>query len=112
MIERLAVTWEHASLAALAALVCLSASLVSCPRVSVNSVSKAGVESTAAISSQGPIMVSLEDADRESREDDPEPCGLSGVRLLLPPPLTLSQITAPQSVWLSVLTPAHHPLRC
>ena len=75
MIERLAVSWEDASFAVVAALAWLSASLVSCPRVSVKSVSKAGVEITAAIPSPGPIMVSIEDDDREFQEDDLEPCG-------------------------------------
>ncbi len=112
MIERLAVSWEDASFAVVAALAWLCASLVSCPQVSVKSVSKAGVEITAAIPSPGPIMVSIEDDDREFQEDDLEPCGLPGVRLASPPSLTLSQITPPQSVSLSLLTPAQHPLRC
>ena len=112
MIERMAVSWKDASFAVVAALAWLSASLVSCPQVSVKSVSKAGVEITAAIPSPGPIMVSIEDDDREFQEDDLEPCGLPGVRLLSPPSLTLSQITPLQSVSLSVLTPAQHPLRC
>ncbi len=112
MIERLAVSWEDASFAVVVALAWLSASFVSCPQVSVEFVSKAGVEITAAIPSLGPIMVSIEDDDREFQEDDLELSGLPGLRLLSPPPLTLSQITPPQSVSLSVLTPAPHPLRC
>ena len=112
MIERLAVSWEHALFAVVAALAWLSASFVSCRQVSVEFVSKAGVEITAAIPSLGPIMVSIEDDDREFREDDLELCGLPGMRLVSPPSLTLSQITPPQSVSLSVPTPAQHPLRC
>lgn len=112
MIERLAVSWEGALFAVVAALAWLSAPLVSCPRVIVKSVSKAGVEITAAIPSPGPIMVAIEDNDRDFQEDDLEPCGLPGVRLVSPPSLTLSQITPPLSVSPSVLTPAQHPLRC
>ncbi len=112
MIERLVWSWEDASLAAIAAFAWLSASFVCCPQVSVEFVSKAGVEITAAIPSSGPIMVSIEDDDREFQEDDLEPSGLPGVRLVWPSSLTLSQITPPQSVSLSVLTPAQHPLRC
>ena len=112
MIERLAVPWEDASFAVVAALAWLSASFVSCPQVSAKLVSKAGVEITAATPSLGPIMVSIEDDDREFQEDDLELCGLPGVRLVSPPSLTLSQITPPQSVSLSVLTPAQYPLRC
>ncbi len=112
VIERLAVSWEDASFAVVAALAWLSASFVSCPQVSVKFVSKAGVEITAAIPSLGSIMVSIEDDDREFQEDDLVLCGLPGVRLVSPPSLTLSQITPPQSVSLSVLTPAQHPLRC
>ncbi len=112
VIERLAVSWEGASFAVVAALAWLSASFVSCPQVSVKFVSKAGVEITAAIPSPGPTMVAIEDDDREFQEDDLEPCALLGVRLLSPPSLTLSQITPLQSVSLSVLTPAQHPLRC
>lgn len=112
MIERLAVSWEGALFAVVAALAWLSAPLVSCPRVIVKSVSKAGVEITAAIPSPGPIMVAIEDNDRDFQEDDLEPCGLPGVRLASAPSLTLSQITPPLSVSPSVLTPAQHPLRC
>lgn len=112
MIERLAVSWEGALFAVVAALAWLSAPLVSCPRVIVKSVSKAGVEITATIPSPAPIMVSIEDDDREFQEGDLEPCGLPGVRLVSPPSLTLSQITPPQSVSLSFLTPAQRPLRC
>ena len=112
MIERLAVSWEDASFAVAAALAWLSAWLVSCPQVNVKSVSKAGVEITATIPSPAPIMVSIEDDDREFQEGDLEPCGLPGVRLASAPSLTLSQITPPLSVSPSVLTPAQHPLRC
>ncbi len=112
MIEWLAVSREGASFALVAALAWLSASFVSCPQVGVKFVSKAGVEITAAIPSLGPIMVSIEDDDREFQEDDLVLCGLPGVRLVSPPSLTLSQITPPQSVSLSVLTPAQYPLRC
>jgi hypothetical protein len=112
VIERLAVSWEYALFAVIATLAWLSAPIVSCPRVIVKLVSKAGVEITAAIPSPGPRLVAIEDDDRKFQEDDLEPCGLPGVRLLSPPSLTLSQITPVQSVSLSVLTPAQHPLRC
>ncbi len=112
MIERLAVSREDASFAVVAALAWLCASFMSCPQVTVKFVSNAGVEITAAMLSLGPIMDSIEDDDRESQEDDLELCGLPGVLLVSPPSLTLSQITPPQSVSLSVLTPAQHPLRC
>ncbi len=112
MIERLAVSWKGASFAVVAALAWLSAPLVSCPRVVVKFVSKAGVETTTAIPAPGPRLVAIEDDDREFQEGDLEPCGLPGVRLVSPPSLTLSQITPPQSVSLSFLTPAQHPLRC
>jgi hypothetical protein len=110
--ERLDVSWEDASFAVIAALVWLSASLASCPQVSVGSVRKAGVEITEAIPSLGPIVASLEDDDREFQEDYLEPCGLPGVRLASPPSLSLSQVTPPQSVWIFTVTPANHPLRC
>ncbi len=112
MIERLAISWEDASFAVFAALASLSAWFVSCPQVSDKFVSGAGVEITAAIPSLGPIMASIEDDDREFQEDDLELCGLPGVRLVSPPSLTFSLITPPQSVSLSVLTPAQRPLRC
>ena len=113
MIERLAVSWEGALFAVVAALAWLSAPLVSCPRVIVKFVSKAGVEITAAIPPPGPRLVAIEDDDREFQaEDDLEPCGLPGVRLASAPSLTLSQIMPPLSVSPSVLTPAQHPLRC
>jgi hypothetical protein len=112
VIERLAVPWKDASFAVVAALAWLSASFVSCPQLSGKFVSKAGIEITAAIPSPGPIMVWIEDDDREFQEDDLELCGLPGVRIVSPPSLTLSQITPPQSVSLSVLTPAQRPLRC
>jgi hypothetical protein len=111
-IKRLAVSWEDALFAVVAVLACLSASFVSCPQVRVQFVSRAGVEFTAPIPPLGPIMVPIEDDDREFQEDDLEVCGLPGVRLVSPTSLTLSQITPPQSVSLSALPPAHHPLRC
>ena len=91
MIERLAVSWEIGSFAVIAALAWLSASLVSCPQVGVKFVSKAGVEITAAIPSLEPIVVSIEDDDREFQEADLELYGLPGVRLVSPPPLSLSR---------------------
>jgi len=112
VIERLAVSWEIWSFAVVAALAWLFATLVSCPQVSVKSMSQAGGEISAAIHSLGPIMVSIEDDDREFKEDDVEPYGLPGVWLVSPPCLSLSQITPLQSLALSVQTPAQHPLRC
>jgi hypothetical protein len=111
VIERLDVSWEDASFAVIATLVWLSALLVSCPQVSARSVSRLGVAITAAIPSAGPIMCSIEDDDRDF-EDGLGPCGLPGVRLVSPPSLTLSQITPPQRVSLSVLNPAQLLLRC
>ena len=112
MVERLAVSWKGASFAVVAALAWLSASLVSCPRVVVKLVSKAGVEITAAIPSPGPKLVAIEDDEREFQEDEPGPCGLPGQRVASPSSLTLSQITPLQSVSLSALTTAQRPLRC
>jgi hypothetical protein len=112
VIERLAVTWEGASFALVAALVWLSAPLVNWPCVCVKSEFKSGVEMSAAIPSPGPVMDAFEDNGRESQEEDLERYGLRGLRLVWLPSLTLSQITPPQGVWLSVLTPVHRPLRC
>ena len=113
MIERLAISWVGASLSVVAILAWLSAFVVSCPRVSVKSVTKAGVEISAAIPSPGPILVAIEVDDSEDQEDDLEPCGLPGMRLLLPPSLSLSQITPERKVsLLSALTPALRSLRC
>ena len=113
VIERLPVYWQSASLFVLAALAGLSASLVSCPQVSVKSVPKAGMGITAEIPLLGPILGSTENHHyREFQEDDLETYGLPGAWLVSPPSFTLSQITPPQGVSLSVLTPAQHPLRC
>lgn len=120
MIERLALSWKGAWFAVVAALAWVSAWPASCPQVSVKSLPQAGVEVTVEMPSRGSIMVSIEDDDhepqmnddREPQEDDSEPCGLPGVRLLLAPSLTLSQIMSPRSVFLSVLTQAEHRLRC
>jgi hypothetical protein len=112
VVKGLAASWGDASFASVAVLACLSAWMVSCPQVSVKSVSKAGVEITAAIPSSEPIMVSIEDDDCELQDDELEPCGLPGARFIWPPSLTLSQITPPQNVCLSILTPEQRPLRC
>jgi hypothetical protein len=112
VIERLAVSWGDASFAVVAILACLSASFVSCRHVSVNFVYTAGVAVTAAIPLPGPVMVLIADDDREFQEDDLELCALPGMRIVSPPSLTFSQITPPQRVSLSVLTPAQLPLRC
>jgi hypothetical protein len=112
VIERLAVSWEDALFAVVAALAWLSASFVCCPHVSVAFVFEAAVEITAAIPSLGPIVVSIEDDDREFQEDELELCGLPGVQLVSPPSLALSQITPPQNASLSIPTPAQYPLRC
>jgi hypothetical protein len=112
VIERLFTSWEDGTFAVFAALAWLAASFVSYPQVSAKFVPKAGIEVTAATPSLGPIMVSIEDDDRESQEDDLELSGLPGLRFFPPPSLTLSQITPPQSVSHSGLSPAQHPLRC
>src|SRR5262245_34110440 len=112
VIKRLALSWKDVSFALVIVLAWLSASLLSCPLVRVQAVSTASVESNALMPSLGPIMVSNEDDDPESQEGDLQPCELPGARLVSPPSLTLSQITPPQSVSLSVLTSAQHPLRC
>ncbi len=111
VIGRLTATWADASFAVLAAIIALlSASLVNCPQVRIKSVSKAGIGITAATPPLGPIMV--EDDDRESQEDDIKPCGLPGVRPDSPASPTHSQITPPQSVYISLLTLVQNPLRC
>jgi hypothetical protein len=107
MIGRLAAAWRDVWFAVVATLAWLSALLASCPQVDVHSVSVPGVEIAAKIPSRGPIKFLLED-----EEDDFSPCGLPGVRLASPPSLTPSQITPPESVFLSLLTPAQRPLRC
>ena len=112
MIEDLAVSWEDALFGIVAALVWLSVSLVSCPRVCVKSVSKLYVQITPDQSSLGPIMVSVENDDPEFQEAELEACGLPGVWLVSPLSLPPSQITPSQGVFLSVPTPAQHPLRC
>jgi hypothetical protein len=118
MIGRLAAAWADASFAVIAALAWLSASLISCPQVSVlHSVSMTGVEINAAIPSSGPITFSIDDDYRnfgedDFVEDDFRPRVLAGVRLVSPPSLTLSQSTPPQSLSLSLLAPAQRPLRC
>ena len=64
-IKRLAMSWKDASFAVAAALAWLSASFLSCPQVSVQFMSKAGVEITAAIPSLGSIMVSIVNGGRD-----------------------------------------------
>jgi hypothetical protein len=91
MIGRLAASWDDASFAIIAAIACLSASLANCTRVSVKSVSKAGVEITTAIPSPEPTTVLVQDDDREFQDDRLEPCGPPDVRLLSPSSLTLAQ---------------------
>jgi hypothetical protein len=118
MIGRLAAASADGSFAVVAALAWLSASLVSCPQVSVlQSVSMTGIEINAAIVSPEPIMFSIKDdyhnfVEDDFVEDDFWLRGLPGVGLVSPPSLTRSQITPPQSVSLSPLTPAQRPLRC
>ncbi len=112
MIERLAIPWGKASFAAAAALSWLCASFVICPEVSASFVSEAGVAIVAAIPPPEPIIVSIEDDDRELQEDDLELCWPPDVPLVSPSSLTLWQLTPPQNVSLSSLTPAPHPLRC
>ena len=107
MIGRLAAAWPDVWFAVVAAVAWLSALLASCPQIGVHTASVTGVAITAAIPSRGPIKFLLED-----EEDDYWPCGMPGVRLASPPSLTPSQITAPQSVSLSLLTSAQRPLRC
>lgn len=120
MIERLALSWKGVPFAAIAALAWASVWLASWPQITVKFLPKADVEVAVETPSQGSIMGSIEDDDRESemdddrepREDDREPSGLPGVRFVLATSLTHSQITSPQSVSRSVLTRAVHPLRC
>src|SRR5262249_32692655 len=97
--------------AAVAALAWLLAAHLSFRHTNVNFLSTAGVQITAAIPLPGPITDSIDD-DREFQEDDLEPCLLPGVRPILPASLTHSQITPPESVSLSLLSPAQRPLRC
>jgi hypothetical protein len=112
VIKRLAVSWEDALFAVVAALAWLSAWIVSCPQVCIKSVAKAGVAIKATIPSPEPIVVSIEDDDPESEEDDLELCWFPGVRLTSAPSLTLSHIIPPQSISLSPLAPEQRPLRC
>jgi hypothetical protein len=118
MIVRLAAAWADGSFAVVAAVAWMCASLVSCPQVSVlHPVSMTGVEINAAIISPEPITFSINDDYRnfvgdDFVEDDFRPRGLPGMRLVSPASLTLSQIAPPQSVSLSLLTPAQRPLRC
>jgi hypothetical protein len=106
------VSWEDASLAAVAALACLLAWLLSCPQAGLKSESKVGLEVAEAIPSFGPVMGSIED-DRKFQEDELGPCGVPGVRLVSPPSLTLSQFSPLQSLsLLSIVTPSQRPLRC
>jgi hypothetical protein len=111
MIGRPAAAWANTSLVVVVTLAWLSASIASCPQVRVKSVFEAGVKIRAAVPSLRPMKASLAD-NREFQEDDLEPCGLPGVWLASPPSLTPSQITPPQSVYLSLLTLAQQPLRC
>ena len=78
MIERLAISREDATYAVIAALAWSLAVFVCCPRVSVKFVSRPGVEIIAAVPPVGPIMVPIEDDDREFQEDDLELSGLPG----------------------------------
>jgi hypothetical protein len=110
--ERLAISWEDAACVIVAVLAWMVASILSCPQVSANFVSKAGVEITAAIPLLGPIMGLIEEDDREFQDDDLGLCSLPDARLVGPPSLALSQITPPQSFSLCALTLAQHPLRC
>jgi hypothetical protein len=118
MIGRLAAAWADGSFAVVAAFAWLCASLVSCPQVSVlHPVSMTGVEINAAILSPAPITFSIKDDYRnfvedDSVEDDFWLRELPGPGLVPPPSGTRSQITPPQSVFLSPLTPAQRPLRC
>jgi hypothetical protein len=112
VVERLAVSWEDKLFAVAVALAWLSASFLSWPSISVSFVSKVGVEITEAIPPPGPILVLIEDDDREFQEHDLKLSALPGVRLVWPSSPTLSQTTPPQSISLSPLTPAQHPLRC
>jgi hypothetical protein len=113
VVKRVAVSWKGLLFAVVAALAWLSASLVSCPRVLVKFVSKAGVEITTSRPAPGPRLVAIENDDLESQENDLEPCGLPGAHLGLPPSFSLSQITPQQTIsFLSILTAAQNPLRC
>jgi hypothetical protein len=112
VIERLVISWKGASFAAVVSFAWLSAWLVACPHVGVNSWTKACVGLTAEMPSRGCIMASIEDDDRRSQDDDLEPCGLPGVQLASASSPPFSQMMPPPSVSLSTLIPAQHPLRC
>jgi hypothetical protein len=120
VIERLAISWKDALIAVVTAIACLCASLALYPQVSVKSLSRATADISADVPPLGPSMASIRDDnhefqandDRESQDDDTELCGLLDVRLISSSSLRLSQITLPESVSLSVLTPTQHPLRC
>jgi hypothetical protein len=113
MIERLTIRRKDATLPVIAVVAWLSAWFVSCPQDSVGFASVAGVEITVPLPLPGPIMVSIADNDdREFQEEELEPFGLPGVRVVPPPSFTPSQIMPPQSGFISLLTPAQHPLRC
>jgi len=71
VIERMAVSWKDVLCGLFAALAWVCASLANCPRASVESASQAGVEIIAAVPLPGPIVVSIEDDDRERKFTNP-----------------------------------------
>ena len=114
VIERLAACCDHAPFAVVAALAGLCASLASFPKDSVKSVSIASVEIMATARLPRPIMYLVEvriNSGNFKKTNLKPRQGLPGVPPASAPSLALSQIT-PQSVYLSLLTPAQHPLRC
>jgi hypothetical protein len=112
VIEWPPVSWRGASCTFFAIFACMCALIVGCQQIGVRSMSEAGIVVTAAIPALGQLMASIEDDESESQENDLEPSGLPGVRLVSPPSLTLSQITSSQRISLSLRTPAQLPLRC
>ena len=114
VIDRLAVCHGHARFAVVAALIGMCASLVSCPSEQRQvRIQRRRQDQRRRHRCPGPIRDLVADGERKFQEDDLEPCGLPGVPLASSTPsLALSQITPPQSVYLSLLSLAQQPLRC
>ena len=106
MIERLAISWGGASLSVIATLAWLSAFVVSCPRVSVKSETKAGVEVCAAIPSLGPILVAIEVDDKESPKMILSHAGCQVCGCFCPPSLPFSNHAGAECLPPLLSTPA------